>query len=63
MIIDDYKNVTKSDFKKYMKATGGEKCYMIDTCKKSGLSPNKFIYIADNLDYFIRKFGGKKNVD
>lgn len=59
--MNDYRNVTKDDFEKYMKATNGKKSYSVDECIISGLGPNKFIYIADNLDYFKNIFGGIVN--
>lgn len=55
----DYKNISKEEFKSYIKATRNKISYCIDECKESGLLPNKFIYIADHFNELKEKYGGK----
>lgn len=48
--------VSQKEFAAYMKATGGRKSYRIVDKKKSTLSADLFIFIADNLTLFKEKY-------
>lgn len=47
--------IKKEEIIDYLKATNNKKSYLIVDYKKTRLTANKFIYIADNLEELRKK--------